>query len=379
MNGRKPDILVDGRALLEPRSGGVFEYVRRLTDALRLRGRLDLRVWANSATAEAAPAGVDVLTRWPNKLLNAAALVARRPGLDSLAGPRPDVLWMPNLHFAAAIEDVPLALTVHDLSFEWYPEFFSGWRRLWHRLVDPARLCRRADVVLAVSGQTKADLVDAYGLPPERIVVTPEGVSERFFRPLAPAELEALRRRRKLPERFVLHVGAFEPRKNHLALLEAFHRLKRHVPFRDLGLVLAGPPGWKNTAVHAAINGSPFRRDIRLLGFVEEDERRGLYCLASVFAFPSFYEGFGLPPLEAMASGAPVVASHAASLGEVVGDAGLLADPYRPGELADAIRSVLESPSLAALLSERGRARAAAFTWNACAEKTEEALLALAR
>lgn len=379
MDGRKPDILVDGRALLEPRSGGVFEYVRRLTDALRLRGRLDLRVWANSAAAEAVLAGVDVLTRWPNRLLNAAALVARRPVVRALSGPRPDVLWMPNLHFAAAPEDVPLALTVHDLSFERYPEFFSGWRRLWHRLVDPARLCRRADVVLAVSDQTKADLIDAYGLPAERVAVTPEGVSERFFRAPWPAELEALRRRRKLPERFILHIGAFEPRKNHLALLEAFHRLKRHAPFRDLGLVLAGPPGWKNAAVHAAIDGSPFRQDIRPLGFVDEEERRGLYRLASVFAFPSFYEGFGLPPLEAMASGTPVVASHAASLGEVVGDAGLLADPYRPGEIADAIRAILESPSLAALLSERGRVRAAGFTWDACAEKTERALLSVVR
>jgi glycosyltransferase involved in cell wall biosynthesis len=319
------------------------------------------------------------LTRWPNKLLNAGMRLAAAPAVDRLAGGNADLLWVPNLNFLAASPGLPLALTVHDLSFERYPEFFSTRRRLWHGAVGPRDLCLRAAAVLAVSEHTKRDLVELYGLPPERIAVTHEGCDPSFFEaPDASALAEAATRLR-LPERFILHVGALEPRKNHQALLDAFHQLKPQSSFADLGLVLAGPKGWQNGPIRHAIARSPYRESIRLLGFVGTEDRRALYRLASVFAFPSFYEGFGLPPLEAMASGAPTVASFASSLGEVVGDAGILIDPYRPSELADAMAAALESGTLAEELSERGRARAAMFSWEACAKKTAAAFERAAR
>jgi alpha-1,3-rhamnosyl/mannosyltransferase len=142
-------------------------------------------------------------------------------------------------------------------------------------------------------------------------------------------------------------------------------------------LVLAGPPGWNNTAILQAIRRSPYRDDIRLLGYVSDLERRCLYRLASVLAFPSFYEGFGLPPLEAMASGLPVVTSHAGALSEIVETAGLLTDPYRPTEIASALSAVLDSPALAERYAAKGRERAKLFSWSACAKKTEEAFTRL--
>lgn len=368
----KPELLIDGRALLEPSGGGVFEYASRLTAALRGSDHFTTKVWAN-AVRFGDIGGIDTMTRWPNKLLNASMRFLGAPEIERLAGARPDLFWMPNPHFAALSPATRLALTIHDLSFESYPEFFSLKQRWWHRAVAPRLLARRAAVVLAVSETTKRDLIERWGLPPERIAVTHEGAAAEFFEAPAPEALADLRRRRGLPERFILHVGALEPRKNHLGLLEAYHQLRPQARFAGLGLVLAGPPGWNNAPILRQIRNSPYRDDIRLLGFVSQAERCALYHAASVLGFPSYYEGFGLPPLEAMASGLPVVASNAGAIGEVVGDAGILVDPYRPSEIADALASVLDSPSLAELYVLRGRARAARFTWDACAKKTEEA------
>ncbi len=375
-------ILVDARTLLDTNGAGVFEYARLLRDALAASGRYDLETWANAALPSVAsrqtPApGIDTLTRYPNKLLNASMRIFGAPRVESFASSPPDACWMPNLNFIALSPDTPLALTIHDLTFEIYPEFFSLKQRLWHRAIAPRTLAARANVLLAVSETTKRDIVERWGVLPERVVVTHEGVDASFFEAPSPAELRATREKHALPERFILHVGTLEPRKNHLGLLGAYERLRSQERYADLGLVLVGPSGWNNAEILRAIRQSPHRECIRHIGYVNTAERRNLYRLASVFAFPSFYEGFGLPPLEAMASGTPVVASHAGSLGELVENAGLLTDPYRPAEIASALAAVLDSPALAERYARRGRERAKRFSWNACARKTEEAFAAM--
>ncbi|WKZ28869.1 MAG: glycosyltransferase family 1 protein [Patescibacteria group bacterium] len=378
MSNRSRRVLIDGRALLDRNGGGVFEYARRLTAALKESGRYAIETWANAALPPKADlvapvAGIDTLTRYPNKLLNASMRLFKTPHLERFASEPPTLCWMPNPHFVALSPSLPLALTIHDLTFETYPEFFSLKQRLWHRAVAPRNLARRANVVLAVSETTKRDLVDRWRLPPEKIVVTHEGVASDFFDTPPQDALRQARERWRLPERFILHVGALEPRKNHLGLLDAYHQLRPQARYAGLGLVLAGPSGWNNAAILQAIRRSPYRDDIRLLGYVNDLDRRCLYRLASLLAFPSFYEGFGLPPLEAMASGLPVVASHAGALSEIMETAGLLTDPYRPTEIAAAIDAILDSPSLAERYVARGRDRATLFRWSACAEKTEGA------
>lgn len=373
-----PRILVDARALLDRNAGGVFEYARRMTEALKASGRYEIETWANAALptkmdrTTGAP-GIDTMTRYPNKLLNASMRMFKTPHIERFASSAPSLCWMPNPHFIALSPSLPLALTIHDLTFETYPEFFSLKQRLWHRAVAPRALAHRADAVLAVSETTKRDLVERWHLPPEKIAVTLEGVAPEFFEAPSPDVLQRVRTNRRLPERFILHVGALEPRKNHLGLLDAYHQLRPQERYAGLGLVLAGPAGWNNAAILQAIRRSPYRNDIRLLGYVDDLERRCLYRLASLLAFPSFYEGFGLPPLEAMASGLPVVASHAGALSEIVETTGLLTDPYRPTEIAAAIDAVLDSPALAERYAARGRERAKQFSWSASAAKAEAA------
>jgi len=380
----KRHIMIDGRPLLEPKGGGVFEYTSRLVHALRERGDHTYHIWANQYQRVGAEPllRTDRMTRWPNKAMHAGIRFLEKPELDRFFQPseasaaegrdKPDLFWAPNPHFISLSPNMPFAITMHDLSYERYPEFFSSKRRLWHKAIDPRSLTERATAILAVSAHTKRDLVDLYRLPEEKIHITHEGCGEEFFKRAEEETLRDLRSRLGLPEHFILHVGTLEPRKNHLALVSAFELLKKNPRYGDLGLVLAGPCGWKNADILRAVRKSPASASIKLIGFVDAADKPALYQSALLFAFPSFYEGFGLPPLEAMASGTPVIASFASSLGEIVGNAGLLIDPYRPADLADALESTLESPSLRATLAHRGRIQAQKFTWADCAQKTAE-------
>jgi glycosyltransferase involved in cell wall biosynthesis len=263
-------------------------------------------------------------------------------------------------------------LTVHDLAFLLYPECADARLREYLMGVVP-RSVRAADFVVADSANTQNDVICLLGADPARTAVVPGGVEPRFH----PASAEAvadLRARLGLPEPFILSIGMIEPRKNWQGLIRAYSmlRARQSLPHR---LVLAGPRGWLSDVVFEERDRSPFRNDVIFPGFVADDDLPALYTAADVFAFPSFYEGFGLPPLEAMACGTPVVVSDAASLPEVVGEAGLTVPAADTAALADALERALLDDDLRARLRADGLARAATFTWSAAAE----ALLAVYR
>jgi glycosyltransferase involved in cell wall biosynthesis len=207
------------------------------------------------------------------------------------------------------------------------------------------------------------------GAPPERVAVVPGGV-EPSFRPIDdPAALRDVRRRYDLGEApFILTVGVIEPRKNHRLLFEAYRLLRqqRDLPHR---LVVVGRKGWLWEEILEVAESSPYRDDIKLVGFVADEDMPALYSAATAFALPSLYEGFGLPPLEAMACGTPVVVSNTSSLPEVVGDAGLLVEPTDAAALAAALELLLLDEPLRADLRVRALARAATFTWPAAAAR----------
>ncbi|HXF69967.1 MAG TPA: glycosyltransferase family 1 protein [Thermoflexus sp.] len=257
---------------------------------------------------------------------------------------------------------LPVVVTVYDLSFVRYPQAFRLGNRAYLRLFTRLT-CQRAAGILTISQAAREDLIRLWGLPPERVAVAYPGVDPRF-RPLPLEEVAAFRARYGLPDPFILYVGTLEPRKNLEVLLEAVARLTPPVP-----LILVGGKGWKPAFLPRLWDLEREGR-ARWIGFVPDAELPLWYNAATLFVYPSRYEGFGMPPLEAMACGTPVIAARASSLPEVVGEAGLLIDPGDVEGWVEGIRSLLRDAELRETLRARGLARARQFTWEATAEAT---------
>ncbi len=259
-------------------------------------------------------------------------------------------------------------LTIHDLSFERWPDETMPGMLHFLRAVVP-RSARRADHVITDSEATRRDVIELYGLPPERVTAISLGVDPRFG-PQAPAgEGDRIRAKLGLPAGpFILTVGTMQPRKNHRRLVRAFARVAG-----GARLVIAGGRGWDYDAVLAEVERLGLRDRVIFTGFVDDADLPALYRAAVAFAYPSLYEGFGLPVLEAMACGLPVLAGNTSSLPEVVGpdgEAGLLVDPLDVEAIADGLARLLDDTSLQAYLARNAIARAGAFTWAQAAELT---------
>jgi len=261
----------------------------------------------------------------------------------------------------------PMVVTIHDLSFLEYPTAFSWRVRTMLTALVPGSV-KRAARVIAVSEWTKQDLIRRFGVAPEKIAVTPEAPPPGFQR------LPDAQRLPLLPgvaEPFVLAVGNLEPRKNLARLIEAFGVVIREHGFTGQ-LVLVGKAHMRAGDARVAAHEAGVESRVVFTGFVSHDDLTLLYNRASVFVYPSLYEGFGLPPLEAMACGCPVLASNATAMPEVLGDAALLVNPLSVEEMAQGMMAVLEQPELAAGLREKGLRRAASYSWEATAARTRE-------
>jgi glycosyltransferase involved in cell wall biosynthesis len=261
-----------------------------------------------------------------------------------------------------------LVVTIYDLSFITHPELHLP-ANVAHCLAGTRLAVERADAIIAISEHTRRDLVERLGAAPERIVVTPLAPDPDLAPVTDGARLAAVRHRYRLPERFVLFLGALEPRKNLPRLLEAYAALPGALR-RDVNLVVAGMRGWLNDSIRARVAALGLAGTVHFAGYIDGRDLAAVYSLATVFAYPSLYEGFGLPVLEAMACGTPVLTSDASSLPEVAGDAALLVSPTDVEAIAGALRRLLEAPALREALAARGLRRAAAFSWDRCARQT---------
>jgi len=255
---------------------------------------------------------------------------------------------------------------VHDLAFLRMPELLTPQSRRYYGQIH--RAVRNTERIIAVSERTRCDLVELVGAPPDRVEVVHEAADPRF-RPPSAAEVAAARQRFGLADEYFLFVGTREPRKNLGRLLEAYAALVDGAPDAP-ALAIAGRPGWLADDLAARAEGFGIGPRVRWLGGVGPDDLVGLYGGAVAFVFPSLYEGFGLPVLEAMACGTPVVASTGGSLPEVAGDAALLVDPLDVPALRHALGRVWREAGLREELRGRGFARAAGFSWRAAAEQT---------
>ncbi|MCL4507520.1 MAG: glycosyltransferase family 4 protein [Chloroflexi bacterium] len=345
------------------------------------------------------------------------ALLAQLANLgqdDLLAGiPRPPDQRGPDIfhateHLLPRFKRIKTVFTVHDLIFRFYPQHHLLLNRVFLTLSFPLFL-RRADAIICVSEQSRRDTQRIYRVPEGKMRVIAEGVDPRFRRVTDPAALQRARKRYHLPERFILAVGTIEPRKNLATLFKAYAELiKEETGQRgegrsqksedrgqrsevrdqkaevrgqksegrgqkaeaELRLVVAGRQGWMVESTLRVVHELGLTGLVRFTGFVADEDLPALYSLADAFAFPSVYEGFGLPPLEALACGAPVVCSDASSLPEVMGDAALLVPPLDVRGWMLALGRVLADADLRRDLSQRGPRQAARFTWQDAARRT---------
>ena len=260
-------------------------------------------------------------------------------------------------------------VTIHDVIPLVLPWAFPR-RHRWVLTTALARIRKQAERVIVPSVAAAEDVVHFLAVERERISVIPMGCEARFQPVGELTRTAAIRRRYDLPPRYILFVGTLEPRKNVTILLQAFAQVMAETPQDDLGLVIAGGRGWGSEDYLATVDALKLRDRVRFTGFVEDDHLPDLYRGALLLVYPSLYEGFGLPVLEAMACGTPVITSNRTSLPEVAGDAALLVDPTRPEALAAAMASILSDSDLRQVLRAKGLARAQAFTWDAVAQQT---------
>ena len=284
---------------------------------------------------------------------------------------RPDVMLCP-LNVVPLMAPCPTVVTVHDLAFMRLKTHRVSRRSYLSRMTR--RSVQRSTHVIAVSDFTRREVMDLLGTAPQRVTAVPNGC-DPSFRPIAAKDVEAWRIKRELPTRFLLFVGTLEPRKNLTGLIQAYAKFRQS---QDVPLIVVGAPGWRYTPIYDVVKSLGLESHVRFEGFVPAEDLPYFYAAATAFVYPSFYEGFGLPPLESMAMGTPVVTSDVSSLPEVVGDAALLVSPRSQEQLVAAMARIVTDDALRARLSAAGRDRAKMFTWESCASAVMSILRAAA-
>jgi glycosyltransferase involved in cell wall biosynthesis len=282
-----------------------------------------------------------------------------------------DVFFAPSSYIipAFAPKNIKMVITIHDLVAFILPKAHNAKAILIERATLKKAL-KKADAVFAVSENTKKDILERFRFPAGKIFITECAPAEFYKSTANEEEIAETLKKYKIPRKFILAVGTLEPRKNFDTLIKAFVNIKRKFP--DYKLVIAGKKGWKFKNIEETVKKFKLENDVIFPGYLKDSELKYLYSAAKVFAFPSLYEGFGIPPLEAMSCGCPVVSSNIASLPGVIEEAGLLIDPRNAYKMADAIMSFLEDEDFRQKFIERGKAQAAKFSWKESAKQALE-------
>ncbi|MEK7130027.1 MAG: glycosyltransferase family 1 protein [Patescibacteria group bacterium] len=370
---------IDGRCLQDnPRTGvgeAAFHLIKNLA---RIDRSLEIFVLLNACgnigIDFSEPNIVIIKKNIPNKLLNASLKFFKKPLLDSFFDII-DLFFAPNWNFISLSPDLPFVLTVHDLSIFLYPEFYSPYSRFWHKkLLDIKGLIARANYLIVPSQTTKNDLQKLFPGTESKAVIIPWGADHiKEAQSSAPEAHQPWAEKLKVQSfgnKYILYLATVEERKNVRGLIAAYeYAREKKMIGGNINLILAGPKGYGFSAIKKMTEKSKFVSRIKILGPVSDEQKKDLYANASVFAYPSFYEGFGFPPLEAMAFGVPVIASSSASLGEILGNAALLVQPYQTAELAAAISNILNDENLRNVYAQRGLELAKRYQWEDAAHK----------
>lgn len=371
------NIIIDIRPLIGGKHSGVEIYIRKLLENLFKTDRRNKYVlFANSSSDQSQNLPrfkqsnvTTIQTRIPNKILNSGMLFFGRPRIDKLIRKhlpdfKPDLYFSPDLRPFSLGSGIKIVCVVHDLSFRHFPGYFSLKTRIWHKLLDARRSLRKFDKIIAVSEFTKRDLNATFGIDMNKIVVINEGVDDDFCRAENQTADASIRAKYALPKDYFLFLSTLEPRKNLTRLIEAF-KLYKQSHGNNFKLVLVGT---HNPKIFSGLRLDP-HEDLVFTGFVPENEKPHIFRMAAAFLYPSLFEGFGLPLLEAMKCGTPIITSNCSSMPEICGHAALYVNPEKTGEIAGALDLVLQ-PKIRNRLKAEMAARVKHFSWKKCADET---------
>lgn len=376
METKNMRILVDIRHLSRPNPTGISEYTIQLLHALNKIDKHNEYILFSSGRIKPNLSALNLQPfenrafhiSTPNKILNFRTFFFHHPTINWYLRDPVDLIFLPNLNITELPTDIPTVLTIHDMSWQLYPEFYSMKMRLWHKAVRANDLVAKCKKIIVPSLSTKEDVKRLLNAEEEKIKVIHHGISESYTTQMQSKD-HGVRSRYKLPKRFALFVGTIEPRKNLLALIEGVKEY-RDLTHDNLHLVIAGNWGWKSLPVRRRLWKQDANEWIHHVGYVRKDELPALYRSATITVWPSIYEGFGLPILESMASGTPVITSNTSSIPEVARSSAILIDPYNSRDITDALRCVLGSAMLEQKLIAGGIENAKWFNWEKTARET---------
>ena len=365
-------IAIDYTAAMR-QGAGIGAYVHNLVAALLAQDASDqytLLTSGQPTRGQQFPEAPNVRGRSmfiPDRYLNVLWYRWHMPLPATLFSGPTDIYHGPDFGLPPLGKKVRKVVTIHDLAFLEHPEYAVPSLAAYLRKVVPEAV-KSADVVATVSAEVSRTLVEHFQTPREKLTVIPNGVAPYFRRITDPLLLNATRHKFGLKHPLVLGVGTLEPRKNHAGLIKAFYQAQKKKQGPAM-LAIVGGQGWLYEETRNLVAELKLERNVCFLGRVSDLELMTLYSMADVFAFPSFFEGFGIPPLEAMACGAPVIASNTSALPEVVEDAALLVDPNDSSALAQAMQTLLENEPLRSELVQKGYRQAQKYTWDMSARR----------
>jgi len=364
---------IDLRILAKNEEGGITQYLENLLPRLIQFGKNDtFKLFYNGLNKRKLnypwlnlPNVKLYEFRFPNRLFEFLKIK-----IDKLLNGI-DVFFSPHFLISPLSEKVKKILTIHDLSFIYYPDFFDFKRKIWHWRINPKKQINSADKIISVSQSTKNDIVNIYKIPDYKIEVIYSGIDEKFkLLDKTLPKFEEIRKKYALPKKFILYFGKLEPRKNILNIIKAFELIKPKIP--ELNLVIAGEKGWLYKDLNKLIELSLVKNSIFLTGKIEENDKIYIYNLAEIFIYPSFFEGFGFPPLEAMACGLATIVSNQTSLPEIVNNSALTINPFKIKEISQAIEILINNPEIKEKYKYLGLKNAKKFNWEKTAIKTWE-------
>ena len=363
---------IDIRPLMSGKISGIEVYILSMMKAIFEEDRdNEYIVWYNAYQAiDTSTFPIDypnvklVKTSIPSRLYNLLISFLRRPKIDRHIGEKIDVLWVPDPRPTPVSRHCKKITTFHDLSFEDFKHTFSFKTRLWHKVMQPRKEALESDKIIAVSTFTKKQLIDEYHVPEKNIMVILEAASDALQPSKDPNAFVQLKKKYSLPQEYFLCLSTLEPRKNTVGIIEAYIKWQEETS-AGVHLVLAGRH-YPEIFSSLKLQSHP---KIHFPGFIDEVDKADLFHNAQGFFFPSFYEGFGLPILEAMKCGVPVVTSDTSSMPEVAGDAAILVNPSNQNEIKAAMHNLHRDEVLRKKLIEKGYEQAAKFSWKKAAKE----------